>query len=619
MTPADWYDERIRYWTAMRETASRAVVFVSRLRLAAFLGGVILLWWGLSSSIEAVGRVAPIAGLALLAAFGVLVVRHARHYDVVERADAALKLNAEGHARLAREWNALPEVALPPDLNLDAHPYARDLDLYGHASLSKWLGRPATIEGTRRLNAWLLEAADPAVIVDRQSAIADLAARQEWRERLALEGMLSTASPAELTRFLQWAESRESAVPAVMQAVAIVVPVLTIGLLTAFYAGWTDGAWFLIPLVVAIVLSFAYAPRMYAVFDRATVGQRALERYAEMLGQACREPWTADALKRLKGELCAGGESSLRVAKLARLGGWSELRTGAALLHTPVQALTLWDFHIYFAFARWRAQSGSHVRGWLDALASFDALAVLARIRADEPSWTMPRVDAQATSLEAGAIGHPLIAPGKRVDNDVTVGPAGTLVLITGSNMSGKSTLLRAIGLNTVLAQTGAPVCASRFSMPPSAVHTSIRVQDSLELGLSYFMAALARLKQIVDAALRQGSGLALEQRSGQVLFYLLDEVLQGTNSVERGLAVRAVVRHLLDAGAIGVMTTHDLALADEEPIRSAAHLAHFTEHVHANGRMTFDYRLRPGLATSTNALRLMQLIGISSAVGPEP
>ena len=613
MTPAAWYDERIRHWTATRDTASRAVVFLSRLRLATFLGGVILVWWGFSSSIEAVGRVAPVTGLALFAAFAVLVVRHARQYDIVERADAAVQLNAEGHARLVRDWNSLPEVGPPPDVDLDAHPYARDLDLYGHASLSKWLGRPATSEGTRRLNAWLLEAAEPAVIADRQSAIDDLAARQEWRERLAIEGTLSNASPAELTRFLQWAEGRESAVPRVMQAVAIVVPVLTIGLSAAFYAGWTDGAWFLIPLVIAIVLSFFYAPRMHAVFDRATVGQRALERYAEMLGQACGEPWTADALKRLKGELCAGGDAPSRVAKLARLGGWSELRTGAALLHTPLQALTLWDFHIYFAFARWRAQSGSHVRGWLDALGSFDALAVLARVRADEPSWTMPRVDGQAASLQATAIGHPLIPPGKRVDNDVTVGPAGTLVLITGSNMSGKSTLLRAIGLNTVLAQAGAPVCASGFIMPPSAMHTSIRVQDSLELGLSYFMAALARLKQIVDAALRQGSS-----RSDRVLFYLLDEVLQGTNSVERGLAVRAVVRHLLDAGAIGVMTTHDLALADEEPIRSAAHLAHFTEQVHANGTMSFDYTLRPGLATSTNALRLMQLIGISP-VGPEP
>jgi DNA mismatch repair ATPase MutS len=171
--------------------------------------------------------------------------------------------------------------------------------------------------------------------------------------------------------------------------------------------------------------------------------------------------------------------------------------------------------------------------------------------------------------------------------------------------MSGKSTLLRSIGLNAVLAQAGAPVCAASFRMPPADLRTSIHIQDSLELGLSYFMAALARLKQIIDAAHRDAG-------SPRVLLYLLDELLQGTNSVERGLAVRAVAAHLLDAGAIGAMTTHDLALADEEPLKSHAALVHFTEQVHDDGTMTFDYRLRPGLATSTNALRLMQAIGIA-------
>ena len=290
------------------------------------------------------------------------------------------------------------------------------------------------------------------------------------------------------------------------------------------------------------------------------------------------------------------------------------MRIGAALLHLPIQALTLWDFHIFFGLVRWRARSGRHVRPWLEALASTDALAVLAVAGADQPEWTTPRVDAAADRLQAAALGHPLIPDARRVVNDVEVGPPGTTVLITGSNMSGKSTLLRAIGLNTVLAQAGASVCATAFVMPPADVQTSIRVQDSLELGLSYFMAALARLKQVVDAAersavLRRSSG----QAPGRAMLYLLDEVLQGTNSVERAIAVRAVVRHLLDARAIGVMTTHDLALADEEPLRSAARLAHFTEQVHPDGTMTFDYRLRPGLATSTNALRLMQLIGITT------
>lgn len=603
-TPAGWYEGRIAHWSATRDACGRSSTIVSRLRLATFLASVALIWWGMASATGNARLAAVVLGVAGLIGYAALVIRHARILNDLERAETALRLNANGLARLARDWNALPEVPAPADLDMDAHAYARDLDLFGHGSLTKWLGRPATTEGGRRLWQWLLVAGAPREITERQAAVDELAAGREWRETLAIEGALTVASPAELATFLQWAEGDHAPVPRVMRAVAVVLPLTTWILGVLFFTGVTDTAWWLITIVISMVLSYAFAKKMYDVFARATVGQRTLDRYATMLSQACHAGWAAPALVKLQTTMCVGGEAPAAVAHLARLGGWSQLWIAAAILHFPVQMLTLWDFHVYFAIERWRARSGRHVRGWIDALGSTDALAVLAMVRADEPGWTFPRVDPGATALDATALGHPLIAAQRRVANDVQVGPQGTILLITGSNMSGKSTLLRAIGLNTVLAQAGAPVCAAGFSMPPVDLQTSIRVQDSLELGLSYFMAALARLKQIVDAAER-GAG---PQR---VLMYLLDEVLQGTNSVERGLAVRAVVRHLLDAGALGVMTTHDLALAAEEPLLSAARLAHFTEQVHPDGRMSFDYRLRPGLATSTNALRLMQLIGI--------
>lgn len=605
MTPDAWYRGRIAHWSTKRDGANQRGIVVSRLRLASFLSGAALLWWGLAAAAERLPAIA--AGAAAFAAFSILVVRHARIIEEVERADAALGLSAQGLARLTRDWNALPEAAPPPGLDFDRHPYARDLDLFGHASLAKWIGRPATVEGTDQLSGWLLTPADAGTIANRQAAVAELAQLREWRESLDIEGLRTVATPQQLGRFLAWAEGSELAVPRAMHAVAIALPIAIAVLAAWFFLGATDTAWWLIPIVIGIVLSFAFAARIYAVFDRVTVGQRVLDGYARMLSLACEHDWTSPSLVQLKGAMCIGGAAPALVTRLATLAGWSELRTGAALLHFPVQALTLWDFHVYFAIERWRRHSGRHVRGWVEALGTLDALAALARVRADEPEWAVPRVDAAADALVAESLGHPLIAPERRVANDARVGPRGTILLITGSNMSGKSTLLRAIGLNAVLAQAGAPVCAAAFTMPAADLHTSIRVQDSLELGLSYFMAALARLKQIVDAAHRRP-----DTDPARVLLYLLDEVLQGTNSVERDLAVRAVVRHLLDAGAIGVMTTHDLALAGEEPLKSAATLAHFTEQVHRDGTMTFDYRLRPGLATSTNALRLMQLIGIT-------
>ena len=603
MTPSEWYQSRITQWSERRDAEAARGATLSRLRLASFLGGGAVLWWGLAAH----HPVATAAGIAGFIAFAALVVVHARVLERVDHADTGRRLGAHGLARLARDWNALPEVPPPPDLDFDVHPYARDLDIFGHASVTKWLGRPATTQGTRVLFDWLLLPAGAGEIPIRQAAVEELAAKREWREALAIDGQLAAISSSELARFLQWAESDDRVVPAGVQAVATLLPVTIWILLALFLTGMTDGAWFLIPLTVGIVMSFGFYGRLYAAFDRATLGNRVLQRYVSMLSLVCREPWTAPELLRLRGAMCVGGEAPAILTKLARIAGWSELRSGAPLLHFPIQTLTLWDFHVYFALDRWRRRSGRHVRGWIDALAAVDALSTLSMIRADETGWSTPRVDAATGTLTGTGLGHPLIPEQRRVVNDVEVGPPGTTVLITGSNMSGKSTLLRAIGLNAVLAQAGAPVCATSFVMPPADLQTSIRIQDSLELGLSYFMAALARLKQIVDAALRQSSG----QRE-RVLLYLLDEVLQGTNSVERSIAVRAVVRYLLEAPAIGVLTTHDLGLADEEPLNSAARLAHFTEQVHPDGSMTFDYRLRPGLATSTNALRLMQLIGIA-------
>jgi hypothetical protein len=599
MNAREWHEERAAGWTARRDAHAARGVVLSRLRLVTVLCGIALAWWGMShSNVAAAGL-----GATLIAAFVALVVWHARVIDAVERTDAAREVNAQALARLGRDWASLADVPPPSTLDFDAHPYARDLDLFGHASLTKWLGPAATESGTARVFSWLLAPADPEIVRARQSAVQELASKVEWRETLSTEGYLGRIKPSELDAFLSWLESGSSS-PRWLRILVVALTASIWILIAAQALGIVASGLWLVPMVPGIILSFVSARRADAVFDRVSVGERALRRYAAMLAHATAEQWSSPELLRLQQQLRAGGEAPAAIRRVARLAEWSELRTSAAVLHFPIQAATLWDFHVLFAIERWRSRCGRHTRAWLEALAEIDALAVFASIAHHEPDWTLPRIDRLEDAIRATAAGHPLISADRRVANDVEVGPAGTVLLITGSNMSGKSTLLRAIGLNIVLAEAGAPVCATAFSMPPAALYTSIRVQDSLELGLSYFMAALARLKDIVDAAESH------DDRS-RVLVYLLDEVLQGTNSIERAIAVRAVARHLLDAGAIGAMTTHDLGLADEPPLASAAKLVHFTEHVEPDGKMSFDYRLRPGLATSRNALRLMQLIGI--------
>ncbi len=272
----------------------------------------------------------------------------------------------------------------------------------------------------------------------------------------------------------------------------------------------------------------------------------------------------------------------------------------------------LWDVHTLRMLERWRERSGTQAPQWFALLAEIEALAGLATLSYDNPTWAFPTVTDTAEKgdarLEARALGHPLLPPDGCVRNDVTIGPPGTFLLVTGSNMSGKSTLLRAIGVNVALAQAGAPVCAEAFALPPVALATSMRAQDSLEAGVSYFMAELRRLKQIVDE-------LSVVARAGErVPVFLLDEILSGTNTSERQIAARSVIRYLLDLGATGAVSTHDLTLAQAPDLTPLSQPVHFTERFtrDASGpSMTFDYRLRPGVATSVNALKLMEIVGL--------
>ena len=586
---------------------------ISRLRLAAFLGGVGALLWMWSRGAGTVPLGMAIGAFILFAMF---VKLHTRVDERAARHEALRVVNMRSLARIARRWNDLPDGGAPADLDLAEHPYAVDLDLFGRASLFQWLGPAATPRGQTALASWLIRTAGRDEVVERQAAVAELAGNDQWRIVLAAHGILAAgARQHEIDAFIAWAEGPPAfGARASTLRVTVLTILITLGASIALHAtGVTSVALWPIPLLAGIILSFATAMEVQATLDRAGGGQDALARYASLFEHAVMAPSASSRLRSLVARMSGdAGTAPACMRSLNRILEFGELRRSAAILHGPLQAVTLWDFHVVFALERWRTANGPRVRGWLEALGELDALSLLATMQRDHPQWAVPEIQLPAEAgshagsglaIEATALGHPLIADDKRVANDVTVGPPGSVVLITGSNMSGKSTLLRSLGLNVVLAQAGACVCARRLSLPECDLQSSIRVQDSLERGLSYFMAALARLKGVVDAA--------EHERPGRTLLFLLDEILQGTNSAERSIAVRAVTRHLLEAGAIGAMTTHDLGLAEEEPIKSAAVLLHFSETIDADGTMRFDYVLRPGLATSRNALRLMQMIGI--------
>lgn len=609
------YEARQTGYTAQRDEQRRTSAVLAKLRLATFLPAVAaLVWWlGFAGGVPAF-----VLGAALLLAFAALVVRHARVEERAERFEALRLVNARALARLARDWDHLPAAPPPEGIDVNGHPYAVDLDLFGRASLFQWIGPAATPRGQVTLARWLLAGAAPGEVQSRQAALAELSALGPWREALAAFGGLAAGERREsLGTFLQWTASPEPAIrrPGVLRAAvyAIVAALWILGGL--HFSGAMPNTLWTLPLLAGIVLSFATAGPVSRAFDRAGAGERTLAQYAGIFQHISSQRFTSSRLAAVQERMTSEGRPAAAAMRvLNRILSFADLRRGAALLHFPIQALTLWDFHWLFALEDWRRGAGPRVATWFEAAGELDALASLAAIHHDNPDWCFPGLVTDASGgrvYRACGLGHPLLPAERRVSNDVDVGPPGTVLLVTGSNMSGKSTLLRAIGVNAVLAQAGAPVCAASLHLPPCDVQTSIRIQDSLEHGVSYFMAALARLKGVVDAAQREPGDRAL--------LYLLDEILQGTNSAERGIAVQAVARHLLDAGAIGAMTTHDLNLAGEEPLKSAARLVHFTEIVDERGIMRFDYRLRDGIATSRNALRLMQLIGIDTGTPPRP
>ena len=602
-SPEARYVERQQRYTRLRDEQRRRSAVLARLRLASFLPAMAaLVWWlGFGGAVPAFGLT-----VALLLAFATLVVLHARVEERAERFEALRVVNVRGAARLARDWDALPPAPPPPDVSLEGHPYAVDLDVFGRASLFQWIGPGATEYGHRTLASWLLSPASAPEILSRQAALSELAPLDGWREQLASFGVLAASHrPDSIAAFRRWAERGPALRGLAVIKVAVYVIVASMWILGALdLSGVMPNSLWGIPLLVGIALSFATAHAVTRVFDEAGTGERTLSQYASIFEHIDSQRFTSPGLAALQQTMSAEGRPApLAMRALNRILSFADLRRGAALLHFPIQAFTLWDFHCLFALESWRRSAGSRVQSWFEAAAELDALSCLATVRHDYPDWCDPHLTTRGERVyRAAGLGHPLLPGTRRVTNDVQLGPPGTVLLVTGSNMSGKSTLLRAIGANAVLAQCGAPACATSLELPPCDLQTSIRIQDSLEHGVSYFMAALARLKGVVDAAQREPGDRAL--------VYLLDEILQGTNSAERGIAVQAVARHLLDAGAIGAMTTHDLNLASEEPLQTAAHLVHFTEIVE-HGTMRFDYRLRDGLATSRNALRLMELIGI--------
>ncbi len=607
------YLRRVTEHQLARDEARRASLRIGTVRLLTFLAlaaALVLVdvWEGGAE------RLALGAALVLGVAFIAEIRWHRRTRRREAWHEALRALAHEGILRLERRWRELAE-ALPPGERAAetpgaAHPYARDLDVLGEASLVRLLG-PVTSElGRAKLRAWLLDPSPPERARARGEAVQELAPEAELRSVLAAHGRMGALPrPRTIEPFLAWAEGTPW-IGAGMRWAAWLLPALSIGLgAGASFLGWPP-LWALPALAQVEVLRRTWR-RIHAELAVVEDGGLPLQAYGPQVGVLEGRSWSSPYLRELTGRL-GGAEvpASRELRRLTRLLDTVESRRN--LFYATFAPFLLLEVHLAAALDRWRKRSGPAVRAWLETLGSVEALSALATTAHDHTDWCFPDFAAEGpTKLRAEALGHPLLRPDACVRNDVEVGPPGGFLLVTGSNMSGKSTLLRAIGANVVLARAGGPVCARSMTVPEVRVCTSMRVEDSVTEGVSLFMAELLRIRDIVQAA---------DQPGAPPVLFLLDEILHGTNTAERRVAARAVIRHLLAREAIGAVSTHDLTLADAADLRATAEAVHFREQVvsgeEGRTRLTFDYLLRPGLATTRNALKLLDAVGLGGLEG---
>ena len=589
--PHSEYTQRLQSRRADAARSTRLSQAIGNARLLLFLGTVALVWFTMRPGLLATWWLAlPVI------AFVVLVILHERVRRQFRSAERSVAFYERGLARLEDRWSG---QGVPGTDFLDHnHPYAQDLDLFGRGSLFELLCTARTRGGEQTLAAWLRAPATPAEIAARQAAVKELRPQLDLREKLALlgENVRAGLDPEVLA---SWGNAPLLLHSPALRTVAFGSATLAVVTLV----GWAAFGFGLLPLLVTLgiegALAFRLRARVLQVITNVARAGRDLTLLADILACLEQERFTSPRLVALRAALDTDGiPPSRQIARLGRLINLLESRQNQ--IFVPFAALLLWTTQIALAIEAWRAVSGPAIARWLTAVAEFEALSALAGYSYEHPTDPFPEITQEGPCFAGEGLGHPLIPDTRCVRNDVCLGNPLRVLIVSGSNMSGKSTLLRTVGTNAVLALAGAPVRAQRLRLSPLAIGATLRIQDSLQAGSSRFYAEITRIRQLMDIA------------SGPLpLLFLLDEIFHGTNSHDRQIGAEAVVRGLVDRSAIGLVTTHDLALAHiAEALAPRAANVCFEDHF-VDGTLRFDYCMRPGIVKKSNALALMRSVGL--------
>ncbi len=590
MLPAEEYVQRKNARQSCVAHYETIHIRLGNVRLLLFVVALIVAW----ASIRA-HYLSPWWLAAPVAAFVVIASYHTRVLRAQELARRAAEFYERGLARVEDRWSGSGETG--DRFNDPHHVYAADLDLFGNGSLFQLLSTARTRMGEDALAEWLLSPSSLERIRERHAALGELRDQLDLREDLAVLGA-DAAVGVHPDALLKWAESPNRMEPRWIRWPAPVLAALAISA-SIVWAHWNIATPFVLVVVVEAVLTYMLKKPLEEVLHETEHAFRDLDLLSGVLARIEAHPFQAPRLQELKQDLLSSGVPASQA--IARLRTLVERINGRHNIFVRIiDAPLMYSVQLAFAAERWRQAHGRTLRSWVDAIGQMEALLSLSGYSFGHPADPFPEFTGGAASFEAQDLGHPLVPAQLCVRNNVSISGQTRLLLVSGSNMSGKSTLLRAIGMNAVLAMAGAPVRASRLVLTALQVGASIRVNDSLQEGSSRFYAEITRLRQIFDLA-----------GGNPPLLFLLDELLQGTNSKDRRIGAEGIVRALVNRGAIGLVSTHDLALTDiGGPVAGHLRNVHFQDEL-ANGRMTFDYKLREGVVTKSNGLELMRSIGL--------
>ncbi len=597
MQPQHIYARREAAYRRLGDRQRQAAVRLSNARLGVALAGLLLA----VLLYRAVGPRAAWGAAALSAIpFAFLARRHGRVLRRLRYTETLAEINRTGVERIAGRWGAFPDTGA--EFADDEHPFASDLDLFGQGSVFQWLSASHTAPGRAALARLLTgPPPEPGEIQARQQAVAELAPALGWRQRLEAEALQAAGELGPVEPLLEWArQSHPLYAHPLVRFGAWALPgaaLLVIGLSFLGRLTWqAPVAMLALHFLLLRTGGAARSQALNAVFRQ----ERELRTYASMLRhletRTFSSPWLRDRQAQLRSG--RGEAAHLQVRRLSRIAERISNRANAMFLILNI--VLLWDIHCMISLEAWKRESGRLLPTWLRTLGEVEALASLAIVRFEHPDWAFPEIaEGRRAGITGAGMGHPLIGDG-RVCNDFALVEPVRVAVITGSNMSGKSTFLRTVGVNLVLAYAGAPVCAARFACPRVQLWTCMRVEDNLQQRISAFYAEILRIKRIVEAV-----------RGGARVCFLLDEIFKGTNSRDRHTGARALISQLQRAGAIGLVSTHDLELGELERESGGRIINyHFREYYEGN-EIRFDYKLRPGISPTRNALHLIRMAGI--------